>query len=115
MQTMQRAARAYEAATSHRSIREQEADVFRRVSGVLRAASTAGRLPQVRALADNRRLWIAVADLVRDSRNGLPDPLRAGIISLAANVEYEMDQASPNLEFLANINDHLAAGLSGTP
>ncbi len=89
--------------------------MFRRASGILREASAAGPLPKTRALADNRRLWIAVSDLVRDPQNRLPDPLRAGILSLGRTVLREMDQTAPNFEFLATINDHLAAGLAGTP
>jgi len=115
MQASKRAAKAYEAATSQRSWREQEADIFRRTSGVLREAVQASRLQKVRALADNRRLWMAVTDLVLDTNNKLPEPLRAGIASLGRSVQREMDLPSPNFEFLATVNDHLAAGLATTP
>ena len=42
------------ASTLQRSQRDQEADVFRRANGALRAASD--NMARVRALADNRRL-----------------------------------------------------------
>ena len=41
MQTMMQVTRAYQAAASHRSLRDQQADVFRYVNGALRAARAA--------------------------------------------------------------------------
>jgi flagellar biosynthesis regulator FlaF len=112
MQTTTRAARAYEAASLTRSQRSQEADVFRRAIGALKAARHAGPLPRVRALSDNRRLWMVVHDLVRDPGNMLPDPLRAAIISVGMAVQREMDRDEPDFEFLIAINENFAAGLS---
>ena len=54
MQTMTRAARAYQSATTHRSQREQEADVFRHAIGALKAARNAGPIPRL-------RLWPTIA------------------------------------------------------
>ena len=34
----------------------------------------ASSIQQVRALADNRRLWMMVSDLLRDPGNALPEP-----------------------------------------
>lgn len=113
MQTTIQAARAYEAASERRTPREQEADVFRRVTGALKAARDAGPLVRVRALADNRRLWLTVGDLMRDPANGLPMELRASIISVGLSVEREMDQERPDLDFLIGVNESLAAGLTG--
>ena len=45
MQTQTQATRAYQAAASHRSLREQQADVFRHFNGALRAARGAGADP----------------------------------------------------------------------
>ena len=115
MQTTRQAARAYEAASVYRSPREQEADVFRRTNGALKASRDAGPLQRVRALADNRRLWLVVGDLMRDPGNALPVPLRASIVSLGMAVEREMDRESPDFDFLIEINEHMAAGLSGQP
>jgi flagellar protein FlaF len=113
MQSLTQAARAYQAATNHRSQRDQEADVFRRASGALMAARGADVIRRVQAIADNRRLWISVADLMRDPANALPQDLRASIVSVGLAVQREMDQASPDFDFLIAINENIAAGLSG--
>jgi flagellar biosynthesis regulator FlaF len=112
MPTMTQATRAYEIAGSHRSQRAQEADVFRRATGALKTARDAGSLPRVRAIADNRRLWITVTDLMRDPLNSLPEPLRASIVSVGLAVQREMERESPDFDFLIAINENIAAGLS---
>lgn len=112
MQTSSQATRAYEAASFHRSQRLQEADVFRRATGALKAAQDAGVLPRIRALADNRRLWMTVHDLVRDPGNALPAELRAAILSVSLAVQREMDRETPDFDFLIAINENFAAGLS---
>ena len=112
MQTITEATRAYANATLHRSQREQEADVFRRANGALRAARSKGPIPRVRAIADNRRLWKTVVDLMRDPMNALPEELRAAIVSVGLAVEREMDRDTPDFDFLIQINDTIAAGLS---
>ncbi len=115
MNDMSRAARAYEVSSGHRSPREQEADVFRRATGALRAARNAGAIPRVRAIADNRRLWSAVVDLVRDPTNALPQELRASMVSVGMAVQREMDHEQPDFDFLIGVNENIAAGLSGSP
>ncbi|MBN8925586.1 MAG: hypothetical protein BGO51_01440 [Rhodospirillales bacterium 69-11] len=112
MQTSIQAARAYEAATVHRSQRQQEADVFRHAVGVLKAARDAGPLPRIRALADNRRLWMTVHDLMRDPGNTLPEALRASILSVGLAVQREMDRDTPDFDFLISINESFVAGLT---
>jgi flagellar biosynthesis regulator FlaF len=112
MQTSNHAARAYEASSVHRSQRSQEADVFRRATGALKNAQHAGPLPRVRALADNRQLWMAVHALMRDPDNALPDELRASILSVGLAVQREMDCEAPDFDFLISINESFAAGLS---
>lgn len=111
---MNQALRAYEAAATHRSQRDQEADVFRRVIGALKAANTGNALQRVRALADNRRLWMAVHDLMRDPESNLPSELRASIISVGMAVQREMDRDAPDFRFLIEINENFAAGLGGS-
>jgi flagellar biosynthesis regulator FlaF len=110
---MHQATRAYEAAATHRSQREQEADVFRRAIGALKAARDGNALQRVRALADNRRLWMTVHDLMRDPDNNLPPVLRAAIVSVGITVQREMDRDTPNFDFLIAINENFAAGLAG--
>ena len=113
MQTLSQATRAYQAAATHRSQREQEADVFRRASGALKAARDAEPLIRVQAIADNRRLWTTVTDLMRDPLNALPQDLRASIVSVGITVQREMEQEAPDFDFLIGINENFAAGLSG--
>ncbi|MDA8048615.1 MAG: hypothetical protein M0002_01145 [Rhodospirillales bacterium] len=105
--------RAYGAASAGRSGREREADVFRRANGALRAARTAGRTDQVRALADNRRLWSAVLGLVFDPASPLPAPLRGAIASVGLAVQREVERETPNLDFLIAVNENIASGLAG--
>jgi flagellar protein FlaF len=106
------ARRAYQTAASHRSQREQDADVFRRATSALKAARHSGSLPRVRAIADNRRLWIAVTDLLRDPLNPLPHELRASIVSVGLTVQREMERELPDFDFLISINENITAGLA---
>ena len=112
MPTINQAANAYQIAAAHRTQRAQEADVFRRATGALKAARDADGINRVRAIADNRLLWTTIADLMRDPLNALPQELRAAIVSVGLTVQREMDQDSPNYEFLIAINENIAAGLS---
>ncbi len=109
------ASRAYAAASVNRTARQQEADIFRLVIARLQAARISGQIAQVRALADNRRLWTAVTDLLRDDNNPLPMETRGGLISIGRTVQQEMDANEPNFDFLIAINSHIAEGLSGNP
>ncbi len=106
---------AYKAAFRYRSQRDREADVFRQTTSALKGAKDAGAIQQIRALTDNRRLWTTVGDLMRDPANALPEPLRAGILSIGMTVQREMDQESPDFDFLISINEDIAAGLAGQP
>jgi len=115
MPSLNLASRAYAAASVNRTVRQQEADLFRLVIARLQSARRETPIARVRALADNRRLWMAVLDLVRDGNNSLPPETRAGIISIGYTVQREMDADEPNFDFLITINKHLAEGLSGNP
>jgi flagellar biosynthesis regulator FlaF len=115
MPNLNLASRAYAAASVNRTTRQQEADIFRLVIARLQAARQSGPMARVRALADNRRLWASVADLVRDDSNPLPPETRAGLISIGLTVQREMDSAEPGFDFLISINRHIAEGLSGNP
>ncbi len=115
-------AHAYRAARAAMPVRAQEADVFHRVTGGLRAVLAARATPgvdeglrAVRALADNRRLWMAVEGLLSDPANALPAPLRASIISVGRSVLREMERPEPDLGFLIEVNENVAAGLSVNP
>ena len=115
MSNASHAIQAYKSAARYRSQRDQEADVFHHTIAALKSARTASQIQQIRALADNRRLWLTVLDLMRDPGNALPEKLRAAIISVGMTVQREMDQEAPDFDFLISINENIAAGLSGTP
>jgi flagellar biosynthesis regulator FlaF len=112
MSSAQYAAMAYNQAASHRSAREQEADVFRRANGALRAARDGNATMRARAIADNRRLWLMVSDLVLDPDNALPAPTKAGLASVARTVQTEVRRENPDFDFLIAINENIANGLS---
>lgn len=113
MTAAQNAALAYQAAASHRSLREQEADVFKYVNYMLNNARTGRKLDQVRAIADNRRLWTTLLNVLHDPDNPLPAELRASIISVGQAVQREMHNGAPNFPFLIAVNESIAAGLCG--
>jgi flagellar biosynthesis regulator FlaF len=113
MQEATQARQAYETASRSRSQRDQEADVFRHVNAALRRAGSAGDLARIRALSDNRRLWLAMNNLMRDPENPLPDETKAGIASIALSVDRELDQESPDFEFLIAMNENIVAALCG--
>ena len=106
-------ARAYGATRAALDPREQEADVFRRVTGGLRAATAQDGPVRIRAVADNRRLWLAVETALADPANRLPPPVRAGLISLGRAVQREMDGPAPDIAFLIEVNEQVATGLLG--
>ncbi|MFC0408743.1 flagellar biosynthesis regulator FlaF [Roseomonas elaeocarpi] len=108
---MNAALHAYGRARAAASPRSLEADIFLRVNGALRGA--ADEVLRARALADNRRLWCAVDQALRDPANALPLPLRAQILSLGRAVLRELDAPEPDGEFLIRMNENLAAGLAG--
>ena len=116
MMPRQNAALAYRASRAALPPKAQEADVFRRVIGVLRAArgpdGTEG-MAAVRAIADNRRLWMTVEGMLMDPTNALPAPLRASIISVGRTVLREMEKPEPDFDFLIEVNENIAAGLEG--
>jgi flagellar biosynthesis activator protein FlaF len=115
MQNTRLASQAYKTASRYRSQRQQEADVFHHAITALIGAKEDGPIAQVRALADNRRLWMTVSDLIRDPANALPYGLKASILSVGLTVQREMDHENPNFDFLISINQNIAAGLEGKP
>jgi flagellar biosynthesis regulator FlaF len=111
---MNQAVSAYEAASAHRGLREQEADVFRRVNGALRRARDSGdTMTRVRALADNDLLWLTVIGAVRNADNKLPESLRASLISIGLTVQRAIQNEPTDLDFLIAVNENIALGLSG--
>ena len=105
------AARAYRARSADRNVREQEADVFRRATAALRQALSGSDLDRVRALADNKLLWRTVVHSLRDPSNALPASLKGSIISVGLAVQRELEAEEPDLPFVINVNEQIAAGL----
>jgi flagellar biosynthesis activator protein FlaF len=106
-------ARAYGATRAALDPREQEADIIRRVTGSLRAVRDDDGPVRVRAVADNRRLWLAMESALVHPSNQLPPAMRAGLISLGRAVQREMDSPTPDIAFLIEVNEQVAAGLAG--
>lgn len=111
MSTAAKALQAYDTATRLRSQREQDADVFRRVSTALRTAHD--DLARARALADARRLWQTVLAANLDPLNPLPASLRAQIVAVASTVLRSASKERPDFETMAQIGENLANGLGG--
>jgi len=107
------AARAYQARSADRNLREQEADVFRRATAALRFAQSGTDIDRIRAVTDNRLLWSTLMIQLRDPQNALPAPLCGSIISIGLAVQRELDQPAPDLGFVIGINEHITAGLMG--
>jgi flagellar biosynthesis regulator FlaF len=107
-------ARAYGATRAALDPREQEADIIRRVTFGLRDAKDRDDdLMRVKAMADNRRLWLAMESALLHPSNQLPQQMRAGLISLGRLVQREMDGGDPDIAFLIEVNEQVAAGLAG--
>ena len=107
------AARAYQARSADRNLREQEADVFRRATAALRHAQSGEEIDRVRAVADNRLLWSTLVLLLKDPQNAMPAPLRGTMISVGMAVQRELDTDEPDLSFVIGINEQITAGLCG--
>lgn len=105
--------RAYGATRAALDPREQEADIIRRVTGTLRSVQGDDGPARMRAVADNRRLWLAMESALVHPSNQLPQAMRAGLISLGRAVQREMDGPDPDLAFLIEVNEQMAAGLAG--
>lgn len=94
------------------SAKQMEAEVFARATRSIREAEAgASPLALARAVADNRRLWDAVLVSVLDPANALPKGLRAQLAGLARVVIRECDSEAPDLAFVAEMNEQIAAGL----
>jgi flagellar biosynthesis regulator FlaF len=108
---MMHARRAYQMTRQAMDPREQEADVFRRVTGALKAAMEMDGVSRARAIADNRRLWIALDASLRHPANLLPQDTKVTMIQVGRTVMREMENTAPDLAFLIEINEQLTSGL----
>ena len=106
------AARAYATSYQHRSVREQEGDIFRQANAALARVQEGGAINRARALADNDRLWSAVVDLVKDPQNRLPVGLKGSIVSVGLTVLRDLRSDEPDIGFVMSMNDSMATALS---
>src|SRR5271155_3817215 len=82
---------------SPQAMRAQEGRALDQVLELLRAAEKAGHGSRevVAALFQLRRLWSVFLDDLGSPENGLPDALRAGIISIGIWVNKKIDRERP--------------------
>ena len=103
---------------SPQAMRAQEGRALDQVLELLRAAVKAGHGSRelVTALFQLRRLWSVFLDDLNSPENGLPDALRAGIISIGIWVNKEIDRirsgATHDLSPLIEINQIIRDGLN---
>ena len=103
---------------SPQAMRAQEGRALDQVLELLRAAAKAGHGSRevVTALFQLRRLWSVFLDDLSSPENGLPEPMRAGIISIGIWVNKEIDRirsgATHDLSPLIEINQIIRDGLN---
>ncbi|MDP3658909.1 flagellar biosynthesis regulator FlaF [Phenylobacterium sp.] len=112
--------RAYQQATARaESPREAEYRLFGQVTRALMSAAEADPTDartRVDALDWNRRLWSTLGSDCADSKNGLPAPLRASIISLSIWVDKHTSaviRREEEIEPLIDVNRMIMQGLGG--
>jgi flagellar biosynthesis activator protein FlaF len=98
--------------------RETEYRLFGQVTGALISAQRDGLTggPLAETVDWNRRMWRALAADCLDDRNGLPEDIRANIVSLSLFVtrySKEVTRKGATLEPLININRTIMQGLQG--
>jgi flagellar protein FlaF len=103
---------------SPQAMRAQEGRALDQVLELLREAAKAGHGSRevVSALFQLRRLWGVFLDDLSSEENGLPDALRAGIISIGIWVNKEIDRVrsgqTKDLTPLIEINQIIRDGLN---
>ncbi|MFN7307405.1 MAG: flagellar biosynthesis regulator FlaF [Alphaproteobacteria bacterium] len=108
---MMHARRAYQMTRQALDPREQEADIVLRVTGALKAVRDQQGIARARAVADNRRLWIALEASIRHPANQLPQETKVTMLNVGRAVLREMERSDPDIGFLIEVNEQLAAGL----
>jgi flagellar protein FlaF len=111
---------AYQRAAQTRvDFRQQEAEVFKRVTYALIQGKAKGDgLSLIRAASDNKLLWLNVITVVNDDQNQLPPTLRSLLASLGEAVIREIDAnitGKLDVDFLVNVNNQIIEGLLASP
>lgn len=120
MNAQTQALRAYaQNARTTQTPRGMEYELIAKVTHRIKSAAEAGPMAYpklVEALSDNQRLWTALAVDVADSRNELPQDLRARIFYLAEFVQQQTSKVltrKGRITPLLEINAAILKGLSG--
>lgn len=100
------------------SPRDQEAKIISAVTkGLERHASEGWRSPSLQDyLVKNQRLWVVIRNDVGTEGNGLPDALRANLVSLSLWVEKHTKDiltGDGQVQDLIDINKTIISGLMG--
>lgn len=103
-----------------RPARDVEYDVFSRVTRMLRQADRRGRsAATINAVHKNDELWTILAADLADPANGLPDEVKAGLLSLAGfslRQGREVMAGNADTDALIEINMSVMKGLrTGAP
>lgn len=103
---------------SPQAMRAQERVALDQVIGLLRTAAESGTKSRecVIALYQLRRLWAVFIEDLGNPENALPEPMRAGLISIGIWVNKEIDRvrsgATGDLTPLIEINEIIRNGLN---
>jgi flagellar protein FlaF len=100
-------------------IRDLEASALLKAAGNLQSAMTSNsEEAREAALTHNRRLWTVFAAAAADAASGLPEELRASILTLSnfvfnQSIKAIATRSTDAFDGLIAINRELAAGLRG--
>ena len=110
---------AYQRASQNsENTKQTEYRAFAIFTRALEEAETEGPIAVVRAVADNRHLWLTLQMDLSSSENTLPKELKAQLISIAIWVNKYSRPAmkrEASLEPLISVNKQIMEGLRGTP
>ena len=98
--------------------RQTEYRAFAIFTRALEEAEAEGSIAVVKAVADNRQLWLTLQIDLASSENKLPKELKAQLISIAIWVDRYSNAAmkgEASLDPLISVNKQIMEGLKGVP
>ena len=98
--------------------RQTEYRAFAIFTRALEEAEAEGSIAVVKAVADNRQLWLTLQIDLASSENKLPKELKAQLISIAIWVDRYSNAAmkgEASLDPLISVNKQIMEGLKGAP
>ncbi len=96
--------------------RQTEYRLIAQITAAMIKAEKQGHTETVRAVHWNRRLWLTLQSDCASEDNGLPDGVRAGLISLAIWVDKHSRKVlkhEADLKPMIEVNRNIMEGLSG--